>query len=51
MTDNEKELLSIIHENDNPAQAVMAAAAVILGYLKQRGSSEEPASADLRVPS
>ena len=49
MTDNEKELLSIIYENDNPAQAVMAAAAVILGYLKQRGSSEEPVAVRSRA--
>lgn len=51
MTDNEKELLSIIHENDNPAQAVMIAAAVILGHLKRRGSSEEPVAVRSRVPS
>ena len=43
MTKNEQELISLIRENDNPGQALMAAATIILGYLKQHGSSEEPA--------
>lgn len=41
------ELITMIRENDNPVQALMAAATIILGYLKQHGSSEEQASADL----
>jgi hypothetical protein len=36
----------MIRENDNPGQALMTAATVILGYLKQHGSSEEPSAAD-----
>ena len=40
MTDNEKELIRIIRENDNPSQALMTAALIVLGYLKQHGSSE-----------
>jgi hypothetical protein len=38
---NEMELINMIRENDNPEQALMAAAAIILGFLKQHGSSEE----------
>ena len=51
MTENEKELLRIIHENDNPERALMTATLIVLGYLKQRGSSEEQAAAVLREPS
>lgn len=40
MTDNEKELIEIIRENDNPGQALMAATVIILGFLKQLESSE-----------
>ena len=39
MTDNEMELIKIIRENDNPEQALMAATVIILGFLKQHGSS------------
>ena len=49
MTENEIELLKLINENDNPEQALMLAAAIILGYLKQHESSAEPSPADLRV--
>lgn len=48
MTENEKELLRIIRENDNPERALMTATLIVLGYLKQHGSSEEQAAADLR---
>ena len=41
MSENEIELIRIIRENDNPGQALMVAALVIMGYLKQHGSSEE----------
>ena len=41
------ELIKLIRENDNPEQALMAAATIILGYLKQHGSSEEQAAVDL----
>ena len=42
------ELIRIIRENDNPEQALMAAATIILGYLKQHESSEEPVAAGLQ---
>ena len=47
LSENEMELIRIIRENDNPEQALMAAATIIFGYLKQHGSSEEQAAADL----
>ena len=43
------ELISMIRENDNPGQALMTAALIVLGYLKQHGSSEEQAAADLQA--
>ena len=36
------ELIKLIRENDNPEQALMTATLVILGYLTQHESSEEP---------
>ena len=47
MTENEKELIRIIRENDNPEQALMTATVIILGFLKQHGSSVEQAPAYL----
>lgn len=49
MSKNEIELISMIRENDNPGQALMTAALIILGHLKQHGSSEEQAVADLQA--
>ena len=49
MSENELELIKMIRENDNPGQALMTAALIILGYLKQHGSSAEQAAADLLV--
>ena len=43
------ELIKLIRENDNPEQALMAAATIILGYLKQHESSEEQAVVCLPV--
>ena len=43
------ELIRLIRENDNPEQALMTATVIILGYLKQRGSSEEQAAAGLQA--
>ena len=37
------ELIKLIRENDKPEQALMAATLIILGYLKQHGSSAEQA--------
>jgi hypothetical protein len=48
MTENEKELIKIIRENDNPQTALAVAVEAILSYLKQHGSSQEQAVADLR---
>ena len=47
MTENKTELIKLILENDNPEQAVMTAAAIILDLLTQRESSEEQVSACL----
>ena len=49
MTENEKELINLIRENDNPSQALMTAAVIVLGYLKQNGSSVEQAAVDPRA--
>ena len=51
MNKNEIELLRLIRENDDPEQALMTAATVILGYLKQLESSEEPSAGCLQEPS
>ena len=34
MTENQKELIELIRENDNPAQALATATAIILNFLK-----------------
>ena len=49
MTDNEKELIKLIRENDNPEQALMTAAVIILGFLKQHESFEGQAPVCLQV--
>ena len=49
MTENKTELIRLILENDNPEQAVMTAAAIILDLLTQSESSEERVSACLSV--
>lgn len=51
MTENELELIRIIRENDNPAEALMIATAIIIDFLKQHESSEEQAAACLRESS
>ena len=48
MTENERELIKLIRENDNPEQALMTAAVIILGFLKQHESSEVASVACLR---
>ena len=45
MTENEKELLNMIRENDNPGLALMTATLIVLGYLKQEQSSSGQAPA------
>lgn len=49
MTENERELIRIIRENDNSEQALMTATAIILGFLKQHESSQEPSVAFLQA--
>ena len=41
MSENGIELIRIVRENDNPEQALLVAAEIILCYLKQLESSEE----------
>ena len=48
MTENELELIRLIRENDKPEEALMTAAVIILGYLKQHESSEAPSAAYLQ---
>ena len=43
------ELIKMIRENDNPGLALNTAVVIVLGYLKQRESSEEPSAADLQA--
>ena len=38
---NKMELIEMIRENDNPGRALMTATLIVLGYLKQHGSSAE----------
>ena len=49
LSENGVELVGIIRENDNPEQALMVAATIILGYLKQHESSVEQVAVDLPV--
>ena len=49
MTENEKELIKLIRENDNPEQALMTATVIILGFLKQHESSVVQVPAYLQV--
>jgi hypothetical protein len=39
MSETEQELFRLIRENDNPAEALMTAATIILGFLKRDESS------------
>lgn len=39
MTENQKELVELIRENDKPECALMVATLIILGFLKQLESS------------
>ena len=48
MTDNERELIKLIRENDNPGQALMTVAVIVLGHLRQHESSAKQESADLQ---
>lgn len=48
MTENEKELLHIIRQTDNPEKSIKIAVDLIIDFLKQRGSSQVPSSAGLQ---
>ena len=43
MTENEKALINLIRENDNPQQALTMAVDIIILFLKQQKSFEEQA--------
>ena len=49
MTVTEKELIKLVRENDNPEQALMTTAVIILNYLKQHESFEVQVPAYLQV--
>ena len=49
MTENEKELIKMIRESDNPGPALVTAAVIILNFLKQHESSEAQVAAVLQV--
>lgn len=51
MSDVERELINVIRENDNPERALEIAVSIILGFLEQCESSQEPAPACLAEPS
>lgn len=42
MTKNERDLLNLIRENENPAQALLTAVIIIGRSLEQRGSYQAP---------
>jgi hypothetical protein len=48
MSENQSELIDIIRENDNHQQALMTAALIIVGFLKQHESSVEQVSVGLQ---
>lgn len=50
MSENEQELITIIRENDNPEQALLVAVEVILSFLVQPESSQEPSAVCLPGP-
>lgn len=48
MTENQKELIELIRENDCPEKALVAATTIIINYLKQHESSVVQASVGLQ---
>ena len=51
MTANEKELINIIHENDNSEQALLTAIIVFSAFVEQLEAAPMPQTADLLVSS
>ena len=49
MTENEIELINLIRENDKPEQALMAAAVMVVGFLKQLESYPKASSDALQA--
>lgn len=49
MSETEQELFRLIRENDNPAEALITAASIILGFLTPRESSVEQAPVYLQA--
>lgn len=47
MTENEKKLLCMIRDNDEPERAILIAASIILKHLEQHESFAEPSPFDL----
>ena len=43
MTENEKILIDMVRENDNPMEALIKATGIVISFLMQHGSSEEQA--------
>ena len=50
MTENERQLIDIIRNNENPEQALITATAIILDYLTRHESFEARAADCPRVP-
>lgn len=48
MTDNEKKLINMIRDHNNPAKAMVIALTVICSYLAQPQSSATPSVVDFR---
>lgn len=49
MTENEKELIRLIRENDNPDEAILVAVSAILSVLGLPESCQEPSVAALQM--
>lgn len=49
MSENQIELIDLIRENDYPEQALIVAASIIVGFLKQLESSVEQAFVGLQA--
>lgn len=44
MTENEKELIKLIRENDNPSQALATAMELMIDFLKNYGALQDTSS-------
>ena len=49
MSNNEKELLNIIREHDNPEQAIEIAIKLMIGFLEKREEPQDTSSERPRV--